>query len=269
MSEFDYGFIGAGNMGTALASAVCKMAEDDKVIISDADTQKAKEAAKNLNCKYGENREIVSNSKFIFLGVKPQVLPQVLIEIAPIIEKRDDECVIVTMAAGIKIEVIEKAIKGNVSVIRIMPNTPVLAGKGMIVYSLNKNVTSAQKSEFLNAFKYAGELDELPEHLIDAASSLSGCGPAFVYMFADALADGAVEAGLPRDKALKYAIQTISGAAELLALSGKHPEELKNAVCSPAGSTINGVHALENGSFRSVCMNAVKSSFERTKELGK
>ena len=153
--------------------------------------------------------------------------------------------------------------------IRIMPNTPVAVGEGMILYDANSTVTDEQIRVFLEGLSAAGCLDRIPERLIDAAGSLSGCGPAFVYLFAEALADGGVECGVPRDKAQLYAAQTLLGAAEMLLATGKHPGELKDAVCSPGGTTIAGVHALENGAFRATVSNAVTAAFEKTAKLKK
>ena len=158
---------------------------------------------------------------------------------------------------------------GNYPVIRIMPNTPASIGKGMILYAQNNNVTKEETDIFVNDMSGAGVLDSIDEKLIDAASAVSGCGPAFVYMFIEALADGAVECGLPRQKAMLYAAQTVLGSAELVLKSGKHPGELKDAVCSPGGTTIAGVHALENGAFRANAINAVSDAYKKTLELGK
>ena len=151
--------------------------------------------------------------------------------------------------------------------IRIMPNTPVALGAGMILYTLagvEKNV----ETDFLKIFEKAGVFDKIPEDKIDAASALSGCGPAFVYAFAEALADGAVECGVPRDKAGIYAAQTLLGAAEMLKEYG-HPADLKDAVCSPGGTTIAGIHALEKAGFRNAAMDAVTAAYKRTLELKK
>ena len=139
----------------------------------------------------------------------------------------------------------------------------------MILYSYANGVTEDEIAVFTNSLKFAGKLDVIEEKLIDAAGSLSGCGPAFIYLFAEALADGAVECGVPREKALAYAAQTLVGAGEMLLNTGSHPGELKDAVCSPGGTTIAGVHALESGAFRSLCMDAVKAAFKRTLELKK
>ena len=139
----------------------------------------------------------------------------------------------------------------------------------MILYCPNDKVQPGQLEEFTHAFSKAGELDMLPEPLIDAGCAVSGCGPAFVYMFIEALADGAVECGLPRDKAQKYAAQTLVGAAKLVLEGAGHPGALKDAVCSPGGTTIAGVHALEKGGFRALAMDAVKRAYDRTLEMRK
>ena len=150
-----------------------------------------------------------------------------------------------------------------------MPNTPVSVGAGVVLYSVNEKVAQNEIDEFCKALSAAGVVDPIPEDKIDAASALSGCGPAFVALFAEALADGAVECGLPRDKAALYAAQTILGTAHLILESGKHPAQIKDAVCSPGGTTIEGVHALEKGKFRAASMSAVTSAYEKTLKLKK
>ncbi|MCD8146036.1 MAG: pyrroline-5-carboxylate reductase, partial [Clostridiales bacterium] len=157
---------------------------------------------------------------------------------------------------------------GDYPVIRIMPNTPASIGEGMILYAA-EGVTEEERDRFLYNMAAAGRFDALPESLIDAGSAVSGCGPAFVYPFIEALADGAVACGLPRDKAQEYAAQTLVGAAKLVLESGQHPGALKDAVCSPGGSTIAGVRALEQRGFRSAATEAVVAAYEKTKALGK
>lgn len=267
MSKF--GFIGVGNMGGALARAVVSSVGSNNVILTDKSLTSAQILAEELKCSYGDNEEVISTADFIFLGVKPQVLKILAEEIKPILEKREKRLVFVSMAAGVKIDDISKMLGNNYPIIRIMPNTPVRVGKGMIQYDSNSAVFMDEIGVFCDALKYAGKVDKLQESLIDAASAVSGCGPAFAYMFAEALADAGVECGLPRDKALEYASQMLSGASELLLTSKKHPGILKDEVCSPSGSTIAGVHALEENGFRGAVMDAVKSAFNRTKELGK
>ena len=153
--------------------------------------------------------------------------------------------------------------------IRIMPNTPVAVGQGVILYDTTENVTQEAVQGFCGGMKCAGLLDQLPEKLIDAGSAVTGCGPAYVCLFMEALADGGVACGLPRAKAMEYAAQMLLGTAALALESGKHPGQLKDAVCSPGGSTIAGVRALEQGGFRAAAMNAVEAAYHRTKELGK
>ena len=172
------------------------------------------------------------------------------------------------MAAGVTIAKLE-ALVGKMPIIRIMPNTPVAVGKGMITWCKNELVGDECTEEFKRLFSEAGVLDEIGENMIDAASCVAGCGPAFVYAFIEALADGGVQCGLPRDKAMTYAANTLIGAAETLLKTGKHPGLLKDEVCSPGGSTIEGMHALENAGFRGITAEAVIAAYEKTKKLGK
>ncbi len=262
-----YGFIGAGNMGGALAVAAAKSVDSGLIALADHDNEKAKALAEKIGAAYCDNEKIVKNAKYIFLGVKPQMLKDLFLEISPLLKKRKDDFILVTMAAGTKISEIEKLSGGNYPIIRIMPNTPVSIGKGIILYCANEKVDDL--SEFLDLMKFAGTLDEIPENLIDAASCVTGCSPAWIYMFIEALADGGVECGLPRAKAIRYACDALSGSASLVKESGKHPGLLKDEVTSPGGTTIAGVHALENGSFRGTVMNAVKAAYEKTINLKK
>ena len=269
MSNIKFGFIGAGNMGGALARAVALAVGSENVAVADKSLKTAQLLAEELKCSFCENNQIASNSKYIFLGVKPQVLPQVLEHLKPVLEKRNDRFILVTMAAGVKLSFFNDIFGKEYPIIRIMPNTPVSKGKGMIQYCENDAVFMDEINEFCDALKLAGRVDRLDEKLIDAASAVSGCGPAFAYLFAEALADAGVECGLPRNKALEYAGQMLSGAAELLLTTGKHPGVLKDEVCSPGGTTIAGVHALEDAGFRGAVMGAVKAAFDKTKELAK
>lgn len=263
------GFIGCGNMGSALMKAALKKVSADEIIISDHHTGLLEEYAKSFGIRTGSSGDVASDAKFVFIGVKPQGLKALFDEIGDTIRSRSDRFIIVSMAAGIAVKQICSFIGKDVPVIRIMPNTPVSVGEGMILYTANSLVSADEIDEFCDSISRSGSLDSIDESKIDAASAISGCGPAFVDLFIEAMADGGVECGLPRQKALLYAAQTLLGSAKLMLDSGKHPAELKDAVCSPAGSTIAGVHALENGAFRSNVINAVVSAYERTKELGK
>ncbi len=267
--KYKFGFIGTGNMGSALATAVMGKCGGEDLLLCDKDSARAAALAEKLGACSGDIAEVASECKYIFLGVKPQMMAGMLGEISDVLKSRKDKFVLVTMAAGLSIETLTEMAGVTAPIIRIMPNTPAIVGKGMILYCTNAAVSSEDEAEFVDAMSGAGAIDKLPEGLIDAGSALSGCGPAFVYMFIGAMADGGVKCGLPRDKALKYAAETVLGSAETVLRTGKHTEELKDAVCSPAGSTIEGVAALERFGFRASVETAVANAFERTKELGK
>lgn len=267
MSKF--GFIGIGNMGGALARAAAKGVRGEELFLADRAQDKLEEMAGQLGARAVENGTLAAECDYIFLAVKPQVMAGMLKEIAPVLAARTDRFVLVTIAAGLTMETITQMAGGNYPMIRLMPNTPAGIGEGMILYTDNGLVAEAELDEFLAAMKGAGRFDRLEEKLIDAGSAVSGCGPAFAYLMIEALADGGVACGLPRAKAIEYAAQMMAGAAKMVLETGKHPGELKDAVCSPGGTTIAGVRALENGGFRANGMNAVIAAYEKTVELGK
>ena len=259
-----YGFIGCGNMGGAIARALAKATTD--FAITDR-SGRAIALAAEIPCGYLSAAEIAQQCDRIFLGVKPHMMKDVLAPLKPILQLRKP--LLITMAAGLTTQQIEEFAGGEIPVIRIMPNTPVSIGKGVIQYCANDLVSKAVLEDFLSDMRFSGILDRLDEKLIDAGSAISGSGPAFVYLFIEALADGAVACGIPRAKALEYAAATVIGAGELVLSSGQHPGALKDAVCSPGGSTIAGIRALENHGFRAAAMEAVISTYNRNKELGK
>ena len=264
--KYTLGFIGCGNMGGALVRASAKAIGGTSIAVCDYDKKKAEAFANELGVTALSIEELAKNSKFVVLGVKPQNMQETLAPIQTILENNDG-VVLITMAAGLSISAIQSYAGKSYPTIRIMPNTPAMLGEGMILYAVN-GVSQADEETFLSCFAKAGKIDKIPEDKIDGASALSGCGPAFVYAFAEALADGAVECGVPRDKAALYAAQTLKGAAEMLLTFG-HPGDLKDAVCSPGGTTIAGIHAIESGSFRGATMDAVMAAYKRTLELKK
>lgn len=264
-----FGFIGAGNMGGALAQAAATAVGGENIFLADLMKEKAETLAAKLGANAVTGATIVKDCDVIFLGVKPQVMAETLAELAPMLQWRTTPFLLVSMAAGVCIRDIQRMTSEEYPIIRIMPNIPASVGSGVILYDTSETVTKEMETTFRYGMTYAGIVDRLPEKLIDAGSALSGCGPAFVSLFIEALADGAVACGLPRDKALLYAIGTVKGTAAMLQESGMHPAQLKDAVCSPGGSTIAGVKALENGSLRGDVMNAVEAAFHRTTELGK
>ena len=263
------GFIGCGNMGGALAKAAAKseLLTPEQIFL--ADPYQAEKMAVTLGgAKVKTNEEVAAQCDYIFLAVKPQMMKGVLEGIAPVLKERKDRFVLVTIAAGMSMEKIQEMAGGAYPIIRLMPNMPAAVGKGMILYCSSKT-NLHEMVNFLDIMKEAGRFDEIPESLIDAGSAVSGCGPAFAYLFIEALADGGVACGLPRQKAQEYAAQTLLGAAEMVLKSGQNPGALKDAVCSPGGTTIQGVRALEAGGFRSGAFEAVVAAYEKTLELGK
>ena len=263
------GFIGVGNMGGTLARAAVRQCGAESILVTSRTAEHAQRFAASCGCTAVTNAEAARRSRWLFLGVKPQMMGQMLAELAPVLAARQDRFVLVTMAAGLSMAQIADMAGGACPVIRIMPNTPAFVGEGMIPYCANEAVTPEETAEFCKILSAAGRLDPLPERLIDAAGALSGCGPAFVYVLIEALADAAVACGLPRAKATEYAAQTLCGAAQMVLQTGQHPAALKDAVCSPGGSTIAGVHALEQGGFRAAAENAVLEAYRRSLDLGK
>ena len=269
MANYTFGFIGTGNMGSALAKAAVKNVSPEKIILSNRTAAKAEALASELGCAAGDSAAAASQSDYIFLGVKPQMMAGLLEELRPVLAARTDSFVLVTMAAGLTMERIAAMAGGDYPVIRIMPNTPCAVGAGVVLYDANALVTGEQLDFFTAAMAGAGLLDRLEERLIDAGSAVAGCGPAFLSLFLEALADGGVTCGLPRQKALTYAAKMAEGTARLMLETNQHPAVMKDAVCSPAGSTIAGVRALEEHGFRAAAMDAVIAAMERNQELGK
>ena len=264
---YDFGFIGAGNMGSALAKAVC--AKTKSVLICDADENKAASLARELGCESGKIEDVAEKCSYIFIAVKPQVLAEMFAGISGILKARRDRFILVSMAAGTAISKIVALAGTDAPVIRIMPNVACAAGEGMILSARNESVTDDEYDRFIEAMSESGKIDKISEEKIDSYSIVSGCGPAYVYLMLEALADAQVAIGVPREKAYLYSAQTLKGAAELMLSTGRIPAELKDSVCSPGGTTIEGVKALEQGSFRADVINAVSASYKRTKELGK
>ena len=263
-----FGFIGIGNMGGAIASAVAQAHDPGDILVSAGHPERAAAFAKAHGMTASTNEEIAKNCKFVVLGVKPQFMGAVLGALRPILEVRTD-CVLVTMAAGMTMQSIANLVGGGYPVIRIMPNTPARIGRGVIEYDYNDRCTKEDVEQFLSVLGAAGYVDHLPERLIVAGSALAGSGPAFVSMFMEALADGGVACGLPRKTALEYAARVVQGTAELMLQSGDHPGQMKDAVCSPGGTTIQGVRTLEQRGFRGAVTDAVIATYEKNKAFAK
>ena len=262
-----YGFIGTGNMASALATAACRAVDSREIYLSNRTADKARKLAEKLGANLSDNAAIAGDCDYIFLGVKPQMMADLLTTLRPVLKRRKTPFVLVSMAAGLTIDTLAEMAGVPCPIIRIMPNTPCAVGEGLTLYACSAEVTDAQEKAFLHLLSRSGALEPLSESLIDAGSAVAGCGGAFACLFLEALADGAVACGLPRDKAQRYAAQMLKGTAELALQSQQHTGALKDAVCSPGGTTIAGVRALEEGGFRAAAMNAVIAAYERTAAL--
>jgi len=235
---------------------------------ADADSSKAQAAALALGGEvFASNSQAAKEGDYVFLAVKPQTLRLVLEEIAGAVRENAGG-VLVSMAPGWTIGNIQGVLGVKAPVVRIMPNTPALIGKGVIAMSASPQVSAEKAGELETLLGGAGLVDRVEEAYMEAVTGLSGSGPAFAYLFIEALADGGVRAGLPRDKALRYAAQTVLGSAAMVLETGRHPGELKDMVTSPGGTTIAGLCALENGAFRAAAINAVEAAWRRAMELG-
>ena len=255
-------FIGTGNMGGALARAAAKSGAADRLLLSNRTPEKARRLAAEIGGELCDNRRAAAEADLLFFGVKPQMLEAMLDGIRDELTARKDRLVIVSMVAGKDLETLD-ALLGGLPVVRIMPNIPVAFGGGVTLLTASEKVTAEEKAFVETLLAASGAVEELDEHLLDAATGVTGCGPAYAAMFVEALADGAVACGLPRKAAIAYACRMLIGTAQMLLESGEHPGSLKDRVCSPAGSTIQGVRKLEERGFRAAVMDAVIASWEK------
>ncbi len=267
-------FIGVGNMGSALV----RCASAEQIFITDRDIKKAKALAARLGGRchvVADNAEAVGLGDYVFLCVKPQVMGEVIEDIVPALNAAMAEGnvkVLVSIAAGVTIESVRLHLSGpcgQLPIVRVMPNTPASIGKGMIGITSADGTPKGIVDDVAEILSGAGRIGRIPESLMDAFSAVASCSPAFVYMFIDALADGAVTAGIARRNAIDWAAQAVMGSAAMVLEDGRHPMELKDAVCSPAGSTIAGVATLEKNGFRYAVSEAVVDAWRRNAELGK
>ena len=250
--RYTFGLIGSGNMGGAIARAVSLTLKDG--ILADHSPQRAQELAAELGFSSGTNEDAARESQYLFLGVKPHLMGGMLEGIRPTLASRETSPILVSMAAGLTIAQIQQ-----------------MAGQKypVVLYETSANVTADMMDGFLNMMSQAGKLFHLEESLMDVGAAVSGCGPAYAYLILDAMADGGVACGLPRPDAVRFAAQTLLGAAQMVLETGKHPDQLKNDVCSPGGSTIQGVRTLEQRAVRAAVMDAVIAACEKNAALGK
>ncbi|CAL9782471.1 unnamed protein product [Musa acuminata subsp. burmannicoides] len=262
---FKLGFIGAGNMAESIARGVSK---SGVLPASSIRTAHPRPQRQQLFQSFGvsivqDNAQVVDDSDIVILSVKPQVVKQVLLDLKPFFT---EEKLLVSIAAGIKLRDLQEW-SGQRRVIRVMPNTPSAVGEAASVMCMGEMATKKDEERVTSLFRAIGKVWTADEKYFDAVTGLSGSGPAYIYLAIEALADGGVAAGLPRDLALGLASQTVLGAATMVNKTGKHPGQLKDAVTSPAGTTIAGINELERGAFRGTLMSAVIAATKRCQEL--
>lgn len=261
-------FLGTGNMAEALVKGLLRAGAAAPADLVCAEPRE--ERRREIEQRYGvrtvaSNREAVGAADVVLLSVKPQVLDAVLEEIAADVGTTR---LVVSIAAGVPIAAIARRLPAGARIVRTMPNTPALVGAGAAALSAGPHATPADVALARSLLESVGTAVVVAEPLLDAVTGLSGSGPAFVYLFIEAMADGGVKAGLARAEALQLAAQTVLGAARLVLESGEHPGRLKDQVTSPGGTTIAGVHALEKAGFRGAVIDAVEAAARRSRELG-
>jgi len=261
------GIIGFGNMAEAILGGILSggfVVKEDVTASGKDEIMLAKASEKyGINVE-PDNKKVVADADVILLSVKPQILPDVIAEIKDVCTQ---DKLIISIAAGKSLQFIEDAFGCAHKIVRCMPNTPALVGEGSTGICFSESVSDEEKTFALNMFSCIGKAQEVPEKLMDVVVGVSGSAPAYVFMFIEAMADAAVEMGMPRAQAYTFAAQAVMGSAKLLLETGKHPGELKDMVCSPAGTTIAAVRVLEEKGMRAAVMDAVIKCIERSKEL--
>ena len=259
------GCIGTGAMGGAIMRAICKKYDVKNIKVTDKNVELGKAFANETGATFVSTNKEVLDADYIFLAVKPQFLSDVFAEIAGCIPTN---AVVISMAAGVKLEKLENwAPKARF--VRMMPNVCAQIGQAMTAITYKENIKAEEAATVKEILSSAGKVEQVPEKLMDCVTAVSGSGPAFVFMFIEALADAAVRCGMPRSQAYTYAAQTVYGSAGMVLENGQHPAVLKDMVCSPAGTTIEGVAALEKNNFRNAVIEAVTAACDRSIALGK
>ena len=252
------GFIGAGNMAKAMMSGVIssKMVDPKNIIASDGYLPSLESIKKEFGVQVAQsNKEVVKFSDVIFLAVKPNIYGAIMEEIKDSLGDK----IVVTIAPGKTLEYMENGLGTSAKILRTMPNTPALVGEGVTAICPNPNITQDELEDLKAILGTFGTVETIDEHLFDVVVSVSGSSPAYVYMFIEAMADGAVQQGMSRPQAYKMAAQAVMGSAKMVLETGKHPGELKDMVCSPGGTTIDAVAVLEEQGFRSAVIKAMEA----------
>lgn len=262
------GFIGTGNMGGAMIGGLInkKTVMGDQIFVSDRNS----ESLKGIESKWpgvhcsADNRATVENADIIVLAVKPHIYGSVIKEIAPLV---DESKTIITIAAGVTISQAEDLFAKKIKLVRTMPNTPALVGEGVTAYCCNDNIHSDEETQIVRILESFGIVEKIDEKYFHGVIAVSGSSPAYVFMFIEAMADAAVIQGLPRAQAYRMASQAVLGSAKMVLETGLHPGVLKDAVCSPGGTTIESVRVLEETGFRSSVISAMIANGEKSKEM--
>lgn len=262
------GFIGTGNMGSAMIGGLInkKTVSENQIFVSDRNGEslnKIQSKWAGIHCSE-DNKVTVENSDFIILAVKPHIYEAVIKEISPVI---DESKIIITIAAGVTMEQVEKTFGREIKLVRTMPNTPALVGAGVTAYCCNNSISAEEELPVLEILESFGIVEKIEEKYFHAVIAVSGSSPAYVFMFIEAMADAAVLLGLPRAQAYRMASQAVMGSAKMLQETGSHPGVLKDAVCSPGGTTIEAVKILEECGFRSAVIKAMEANAGKSKEM--
>ena len=255
-------------MAAALAKGFVNagLVSPDSLIGSDPVPAGREAFSRSVGCETTDlNADVLAKAKVVFLAFKPHQLDEATEAVR---DQFDESHLVISILAGVRLAKLDAACGGRTRLVRVMPNTPALVGEGACGYALGQSATAEDGELVKRLLSAVGVAYEVKERLIDAVTGLSGSGPAYGYMIIEALSDGGVAAGLPRDISTRLAAQTMLGAAKMVLETGKHPGELKDMVCSPGGTTIEGVHELEEGGVRSALISAVRAATERAVELG-
>jgi len=267
-TKFTIGLLGAGKMGAALARGFihAQLVGPKDILAGEPHESARKKFAEEVGAAVTKsNVDVARRALVLILAVKPDQVTEVLAELHGTFTA---EHLLISIAAGVTLAKLEGGLPPGARVIRVMPNTPALVGAGASAFALGKSATAADSELAKKLLSAVGVALQVKESLLDAVTGLSGSGPAYVYQFIEALSDGGVAAGLPRDVATKLAAQTVLGAAKMVLETGQHPGALKDQVTSPAGTTIEGLHELEKGRMRAIVMSAVRAATEKSKKLG-
>lgn len=262
------GFIGCGNMAQAMITGILnqKVFEKEEIIASGPTPEKMNAVREKFGIVTTGNNCEAAKADIVILSIKPQMYEDVIKEIRKEVSKKQ---LIVSIAAGISMSQVERQFGKEMKIIRVMPNTPALVGEAMSGMCCNEYVKEEEFDEVYHIFESFGKVEKITENLIDAVVGVSGSSPAYVYMFIEAMADAAVMQGIPRSKAYTFAAQSVLGSAKMVLETGQHPGELKDAVCSPAGTTIEAVRVLEKKGMRSAVIEAVHAASKKSKDMGK